>query len=173
MKRSPVRVKMKSILSIGVAFIILLPLFASFSTAMPIGKTIDKTYKGDGLSSSGNGTVTISIHEGFNPSGFLSRLGYTVTFDNTLGTKTVNFYSNITFHYLFHNAYEECHAPLGPMWGYDHSIFQLPFPMYPFVVTFTVTTDTSTNLSLSRTGIMLFNCHVLFIKGNETVTGPS
>jgi hypothetical protein len=163
---------MKSTLSIGVAFIILLPLFASFSTAIPIEKSIHKTY--NGTSNSENGTVTLTIRRGWNEHGFLSQIGYTLDINNTCGTKTVNYSYNITYHYLSHNAYEwRPPSDLPPLMGVYTNILPIPLPVYPFIVTIWIHTNTSTNLSLARTGIMLFNCYVLFIKGNETITGPS
>jgi hypothetical protein len=154
-----------------VAFIILLPLFASFSTAIPIEKNIYTSY--NKITNSDNGTVTLRIHRGFNEHGFLSHIGYSTTIDNTLGTKPVNYSINITFYYITHNAYSWEFGINYPLVGSTSSYLNPPFPMYPFKISIAIKTNTSTNLSLSRTGIMLFNCYVLFIKGNETVTGPS
>lgn len=163
---------MRSISGI-VALIILLPLLSSFSTAIPIEKSYCNTYKGTETSNTENGTVTISIHKGYNPNGLLSRLGYTVDFNNTIGTNVVAFYSNITYHYRSHKAYNECYATLYPICGFRFSVLSIPLPALPFKVTITINTNTSTNLSLTRTGIMLFNCYLWFTSGQESITGTS
>jgi hypothetical protein len=164
---------MKSTLSIGVAFIILLPLFASFSTAIPIPEKTLHTFKGTSTSQLDNGTVTLTIKNGYNDRGFFSHIGYSIKIDNSLGTKTVGYFYTGTYYYINHKAYEWSNSSLIPFLGIKFDTLPIPFPMYPFKVSFTIKTNTSTNLSLTRTGIMLFNCYVLFIKGNETVTGPS
>ncbi|MEM0466340.1 MAG: hypothetical protein QXX20_01895 [Candidatus Thermoplasmatota archaeon] len=160
-------------LSVGVAFVLFLLLFPSFSTAIPVKKITTSYNKVTPSEQSENGTVKITIRNGIYEHGFLSRIGYTLDFDNTRGTKTVNFSFNITYYYLTHNAYEWGYARPDPMGGIRHSVLSPPFPMYPFKVTIDVKANTSTNLSLSRVGIMLFNCYLWFIKGNESVTGPS
>jgi len=146
-----------------VAIIILLPLLSSFSYAFPIEKP----------SNSGSGTVTLTIQNGFNDKGLLSRIGYTVIFDNTLGTKEVNFTSSVVYHYIKRDVYDNTSVIVQPMAGYEFNILSVPFPMYPFKVTITVTADTSTHLSLTRTGIMILNCYVVFINGNKSITGTS
>ncbi len=144
---------MKSAVVIGVVLVLLSPLIlSSLSVA---------------------GDVTITIKRGFNPSGLLSHVGYTVILDNTIGNTSVNFVTNVTNHYLRHSSYIVYNETANPGIGFFHSEFQLPFPALPYKITIDVTTNTSTNLSLSRTGIVLFNCYIIFIKGNETVTGPS
>ncbi len=160
-------------LLIGGIFFIILLVTTSFSTAMPVGRTVERMFMGNGLSSSGNGTVTISVHRGFNPSGLFSRIGYTISLDNRKGSKTVEFHVNVTYHYLSRNPGLNINTSLPDIIEYHYSVLSIPFPIYPFKITFSIMTNTSTNLSLSRTGIVLFNCYIVFIEGNETVTGPS
>ncbi len=161
---------MKSISGI-VAFIVLLSLFFSFSVAIPIEKTIHKTFAE--TTSVDNGTVTLEIRRGFNEQGFLSRIGYSTTVDNTLGTKTVNYSINITFYYRSHTVSSLEFGENPPLLGSTSSYLNPPLPVLPFRISIVITTNTSTNLSLSRSGIMLFNCFVVFTSGQETVTGPS
>lgn len=164
---------MKPALTIGVAFLFIMPLFISFSTATPTQKTIHETIRETPASQTSNGTVTLTIKKGFNYNGFLSRIGYSINVDNTHGTKTVNYSYTGTFHYINHDAYDKINSSLIHGSGLKDDVLFIPFPMYPFKITLTIQTDTSTNLSLTRTGIMLFNCYVLFTSGNETATGPS
>jgi hypothetical protein len=165
---------MRSIIPVVVAMLMVLPLFSSFSTAMQQETEYDGRRKASNLED--NGTVTLTIRNGFNTDGFLSRIGFTLDIDNTLGTKELNYSYCITYNYFFRGDSVEVRNPstLYAGAGVYTNVLNLPFPSFPYKVSIIIVTNTTNQLVHLRRGIMLFNCYLLFTDGSpESVTGES
>jgi hypothetical protein len=159
----------------GVAiFLLLLPLSTSISFATQTREIIYHT--SDNVSDADNGTVTLTIRRGWNEQGLFSRIGYTLIIDNTLGTKELNYSYCITYNYLLKKDAVDYRTPstLQPGTGTYTNILPIPFPTIPFRVTIYIQTNTTNELRHSRTGIMLFNCFLLFNDGKtDSMAGES
>ena len=169
-------VDMKSI-PIIVALVVLLPLCSSFSYAAPIEKTY-QTFKEASLLSD-NGTVTLMIQHGTHliyKDGYFIGIsgitGFTLLVNNGNGTKNVTFTISMTCSRLLRNMSEwtSVNGSINP--GFLSGLQFYYFPHF-CKITVSIKTDTSTNLSLTRSGYVLFSFFFIFTNGPESVTGPS
>jgi hypothetical protein len=170
---------MKSAIII-VAFIITMSLLHSFSTASRIEKIVFNTYKDAEPANTNNGTVKLTICHGTKPLfkegnfvGIRGIRGFSVLVDNGDGIKIVNFSINITITRLNNTPVAYFNGTSSaPMYLIYQFYIEKITPPAILKITVTVKTDTSTNLSLTRSGYIIFSCPV-FINGPKSVTGPS
>jgi len=127
---------------------------------------------------SDNNTVTITLKSGqydMNTSTFRGILGYTFLIENR-GTKEI-WCDVIADHYAFfshqHIAYSKISSNLWPQWAWFVGTIPVLYLHPLMTITVRVTTNTSTNLTLERSGIELFSSFFIGWTGPESVTGPS
>ena len=168
--------------TLGVAALLLLPIFFSFVSAEHIRPFTThfqcSQYEILQPINDANGTVTITMKSGqFDTKTRTIKgiFGYTVYIENW-GTKEVWYNSTATQRTMFSHQYYHTNVSgnVPPKLGsYDGNIPVLYLhPLMTITVQVTVT-NTSTNLTLERSGIELFSSFFIWLTGPESVTGPS
>ncbi len=125
-----------------------------------------------------NDTVTIIIKSGqfdMDTQTIRGILGYTFLIENR-GTKEI-WCDVIADQYAFfshqHLAYTKISSNIWPQWAWFVSTIPVLYLHPLMTMTVRVTTNTSTNLTLERSGIELFSSFFIGWTGPESVTGPS
>jgi len=125
-----------------------------------------------------NDTVTITLKSGqfdMDTQTIRGILGYTVLIENR-GTKEI-WCDVIADQYAFfshqHLAYSKISSNLYPQWAWFTGNIPVLYLHPLMTITVRVTTNTSTNLTLERSGIELFSSFFVGWTGPESVTGPS
>jgi hypothetical protein len=160
-------------IAVGMVALFLLPSF-SFATAEHQCTSFSFLQTNGGLN---NGTVTLAIGSGKlnKETGEIKGIiGYTILVDNLKGTQPVNYTVNETYYIPLRKAYlyATTQSIVYPEWAHSFRVFNFLYPPL-FLIRVEIRTNTSTNLSLMRSGFVLFSFFVVFTTGQPSITGPS
>jgi len=161
-------------ITVGLVALLMLPSF-SFAMAEEYHSSQHTSQSSPNVGT--NGTVTLELKSGkfdeqtWEIKGFI---GYTIFIDNTKGTEPVNYTVNETYYMPLRKSYlyATTQSILYPEWAHTYRVINVLYPPL-FLISVEIRTNTSTNLSLLRTGFVIGSFFVIFTTGQSSITGPS